>query len=87
MIATCLANSSQAAVDMDTILKAEHDGIEAAMCPGTASMGGTGGAMDDYALHQDPHPFVTGHDGVKRWAETLRRCTREVLSQKRTAGL
>jgi metallo-beta-lactamase class B len=31
----------------------------------------------------DPHPFVTGHDGVRRWAETLRKCTREVLSQKR----
>ena len=33
----------------------------------------------------DPHPFVTGHDGVKRWLEQLRACTREVLSQKRTA--
>jgi metallo-beta-lactamase class B len=31
----------------------------------------------------DRHPFVTGHDGVERWAETLRRCTREVLSTKR----
>ena len=31
----------------------------------------------------DPHPFVTGHDGVKRWLETLRRCTRAVLSEKR----
>jgi metallo-beta-lactamase class B len=34
----------------------------------------------------DPHPFVTGHDNVMRWAETLRRCTREVLSEKRAAG-
>lgn len=33
----------------------------------------------------DPHPFVTGNDGVKRWLELLRRCTREVLSEKRTA--
>jgi len=33
----------------------------------------------------DPHPFVTGHDGVKRWLEQLRSCTREVLSQKRAA--
>lgn len=31
----------------------------------------------------DPHPFVTGRAGVERWAETLRKCTREVLSQKR----
>lgn len=35
----------------------------------------------------DPHPFVTGRAGVERWAETLRRCTREVLSQKRAEGL
>lgn len=34
---------------------------------------------------EDPHPFVTVHDGVKRWLERLRSCTREVLSQKRTA--
>ena len=34
----------------------------------------------------DPHPFVTGREGVERWAETLRKCTREVLSQKRNAG-
>ena len=34
----------------------------------------------------DPHPFVTGHEGVKRWAEALRRCSREVLSVKRGAG-
>jgi metallo-beta-lactamase class B len=34
----------------------------------------------------DPHPFVTGHDAVKRWAEQLRVCTREVLSQKRAAA-
>jgi metallo-beta-lactamase class B len=33
----------------------------------------------------DPHPFVTGHAGVQRWAEQLRVCTREVLSQKRAA--
>ena len=33
----------------------------------------------------DPHPFVTGHDGVKRWLEQLRMCTREVLSDKRAA--
>jgi len=33
----------------------------------------------------DPHPFVTGHEGVKRWLEQLRSCTREVLSQKRAA--
>ena len=33
----------------------------------------------------DVHPFVTGNDGVRRWAETLRKCTREVLSQKRNA--
>ena len=31
----------------------------------------------------DPHPFVTGHNGVKNWLEQLRICTREVLSQKR----
>lgn len=36
--------------------------------------------------NRDPHPFVTGHDGVKRWAEILRKCTREVLSQKRAAA-
>lgn len=35
---------------------------------------------------RDPHPFVTGREGVERWAETLRKCTREVLSQKRMAG-
>jgi metallo-beta-lactamase class B len=35
---------------------------------------------------REPHPFVTGHEGVKRWAETLRRCTREVLSANRAAG-
>lgn len=34
----------------------------------------------------DPHPFVTGHANVKRWAEQLRICTREVLSQKRAAA-
>jgi metallo-beta-lactamase class B len=34
----------------------------------------------------DPHPFVTGRDGVERWAETLRKCTREVLAQKRAAS-
>lgn len=34
----------------------------------------------------DPHPFVTGHSGVERWAELLRRCTREVLSEKRAAA-
>ena len=33
----------------------------------------------------DPHPFVTGRDNVRRWAETLRACTREVLSAKRAA--
>ena len=33
----------------------------------------------------DPHPFVTGHDGVKRWLEQLRACTREVLSEKTKA--
>lgn len=33
----------------------------------------------------DPHPFVSGHDGVKAWLEQLRACTREVLSQKRAA--
>ncbi|HMB72321.1 MAG TPA: MBL fold metallo-hydrolase [Gammaproteobacteria bacterium] len=35
----------------------------------------------------DPHPFVTGRDGVQRWAEQLRICTREVLSEKRRAAL
>jgi metallo-beta-lactamase class B len=34
----------------------------------------------------DPHPFVTGHDNVRRWAELLRQCTRAVLSDKRAAG-
>ncbi|MGD2168433.1 MAG: hypothetical protein PVF63_10010, partial [Gammaproteobacteria bacterium] len=34
----------------------------------------------------DTHPFVTGHAGVRRWAEQLRICTREVLSQKRAAA-
>lgn len=34
---------------------------------------------------EDPHPFVTGHEGVKRWLELLRHCTREVLSEKRAA--
>ncbi len=34
----------------------------------------------------DSHPFVTGRDGVAAWAETLRSCTREVLSQKRAAA-
>lgn len=34
----------------------------------------------------DPHPFVTGHAGVKRWLEQLRHCTREVLSGKRKAA-
>jgi hypothetical protein len=34
----------------------------------------------------DPHPFVTGHDGVRRWAEQLRVCTREVLSAARAAA-
>lgn len=34
----------------------------------------------------DPHPFVTGRDGVERWAEILRKCTREVLSQKRASA-
>lgn len=33
----------------------------------------------------EPHPFVTGHDGVKRWLAQFRTCTREVLSQKRAA--
>jgi metallo-beta-lactamase class B len=33
----------------------------------------------------DPHPFVTGNDGVKRWLELLRHCTRAVLSEKRAA--
>lgn len=39
-------------------------------------------ALDD-RRNGDPHPFVTGHDGVVRWAEALRRCTRAVLSAKR----
>lgn len=34
----------------------------------------------------DPHPFVTGRENVRRWAEQLRVCTREVLSQKRAAA-
>jgi len=34
----------------------------------------------------DPHPYVTGHDGVKHWLETVRKCTRAVLSEKRAAG-
>ena len=34
----------------------------------------------------DPHPFVTGRARVAQWADTLRACTREVLSQKRAAG-
>jgi len=33
----------------------------------------------------DPHPFVTGYDGVERWLELLRKCTRAVLSEKRAA--
>lgn len=34
----------------------------------------------------DPHPFVTGHEGVKQWLELLRHCTRAVLSEKRAAS-
>jgi metallo-beta-lactamase class B len=41
-------------------------------------------ALDDRGA-RDPHPFVTGNAGVRRWAETLRECTREVLSDKRNA--
>jgi len=33
----------------------------------------------------DPHPFVSGNNGVKAWLEQLRICTREVLSSKRAA--
>lgn len=34
---------------------------------------------------RDPHPFVTGNAGVRQWAAVLRECTREVLSDKRSA--
>lgn len=34
----------------------------------------------------EPHPFVTGHDGVRRWLEVLRKCTRAVLAEKRAAA-
>jgi glyoxylase-like metal-dependent hydrolase (beta-lactamase superfamily II) len=41
-------------------------------------------ALDDRSA-RDPHPFVTGNAGIRQWAAVLRECTREVLSDKRSA--
>ncbi|MGD8341660.1 MAG: MBL fold metallo-hydrolase, partial [Gammaproteobacteria bacterium] len=65
-----------AAVDMDEILEAEHEGIEAAMCPSAMSGGAAGGAMDDYAMHgTDPFQvfdnfYYVGMDNISAWALT-----------------
>lgn len=70
------AHLAQAAVDMEAVLEAEYEGIEAAMCPSAASPGGDSGPMDDYAQHRVPpaqvfdNLYFIGMDNISAWALT-----------------
>ena len=72
-----LSGTAVAAVDMDEILRAEYEGIAAAMCPSAAGGGGgSGPPMDDYDAH-GVAPFQVfdnfyyiGMDNISAWALT-----------------